>query len=127
MDALEVLKTKLLKYPDLPNEQNEKSLSIMPEGGFTVSFHENETGYTVGYEGWHEDFSNADEALDCFAFGLSDQCRLEITQRGGFAYKWTLQYRDGDNWVDDSTTGLFLFPFWRKKTVVYLRNNVIQG
>ena len=71
MDALEVLKTKLLKYPDLPNEQNEKSLSIMPEGGFTVSFHENETGYTVGYEGWHEDFSNADEALDCFAFEKS--------------------------------------------------------
>ncbi len=126
MAVFKAIKKKLLKYPDLKYEQDDNSLAVMPEGGFTVSIYENETGYTVCLEGWHKEFSDHDDALNCFAFGLSDQCRLKILQRGRFPYKWTLQYLEGDDWVDDTTTGLMFFPFWRKKTVVYLQNNVIQ-
>jgi hypothetical protein len=65
--------------------------------------------------------------LNCFAFGLSDQCRLKVCLRGGFAYNWTVESKENGNWVEDSTTGLFLFPFWKRKHVCYLRNNLISG
>ena len=32
---------------------------------------ESEQGCTVGYNGWHEEFSDKNEALNCFTFGLS--------------------------------------------------------
>jgi hypothetical protein len=41
-------------------------------------------GYTVSFEGWPEDFGNADEAMNAFAFGLSDEARLREYRRGGF-------------------------------------------
>lgn len=127
MGAIETIKEKLSKYPNLTYEQGERSLTVSPEDGFSVSLFENNPGYAVHFEGWHEEFSDQDEALNCFAFGLSDQCRLEIMKRGQFEYKWTLQHLVEGNWVEESSTGLMLVPFWRKKTVVYRQNNVIQG
>lgn len=40
----------------------------------------------VGYGGWHEHFHSPEKALECFAFGFSDQCRLKIT--------WTARRHD---------------------------------
>src|SRR5262249_14251262 len=46
---------------------------------------------TVYFNGWHENFSDPSEALDCFVFGLSDECRLKEHRRGNVAYRWTVE------------------------------------
>ena len=38
--------------------------------------------FVVWYDRWHHDFDRAEDALDCFEYGLSDSCRLKITLRG---------------------------------------------
>lgn len=77
--------------------------------------------------GWHEEFERPEEALECFAFGLSDQTRLCVVSRGGFDHKWTLESWDGTAWVPDSTTGLLFFPFWRRSATRHLRNHLVKG
>ena len=79
------------------------------------------------FEGWHEHFERQEEALNCFAVGLSDSARLKVLSRGGVDYSWMLETRQENQWVPDSTTGLFFFPFWRKKVTRYLRNTLING
>ena len=93
-------------------------------GGFDVSISED---LVVGYDGWHEHFDTPDKALECFAFGFSDRCRLKVTYRGKFAYRWTLESLEGGQWVEDSTTGLLLFPFWRRPRVEYRQNGLLKG
>ena len=92
--------------------------------GFDVSISED---LIVGYDGWHEHFDTPEQALECFAFGFSDQCRLKITYRGNFACKWTLESLVDGQWVEDSTTGLFFFPFWRTPRVEYRQNGLLKG
>ena len=82
--------------------------------------------YTVFFEGWHEEFDDSEEALNCLAFGLSKDCRLKEHSRGSTPYKWTVEYLDGDNWEESSTTGTFFFPFWKSKKMRYLQNNLID-
>jgi hypothetical protein len=77
-------------------------------------------------EGWHEALERADEALNCFAMGLSDQARLLVVSRGGFDCSWTLETRRDGAWVPDTTTGLLLFPFWRRRAARHLQNRLIE-
>lgn len=88
-------------------------------GGFDVSVNES---LVVGYDGWHEEFETEDEALACFAFAFSDRCRLKVTLRGSFAYRWTLESLENGQWVEESTTGLLFFPFWRSRRIEYRQN-----
>ena len=83
-------------------------------------------GYTVAFDGWHEEFSDEPTALDCFFFGLSERCRLKVFQRGSVVYKWVVQHWTARGWVTDSETGLILFPFWRRRKELYLPNPVIK-
>jgi hypothetical protein len=92
-------------------------------GGFDVSISEE---LVVGFDGWHEHFETPEEALECFAFGFSDQCRLKVTYRGRFACKWTLESLEDGRWVEDSTTGLVFFPFWRAARVEYRQNGLLK-
>ena len=127
--AIEQIKERLRKYPHVRYEADASSISVLPRSndGFTVDLNVNQSQYTVSFNGWHEEFEKEDEALDCFAFGLSDECRLKECRRGNFAYRWTVESKQNGNWVADSETGLFLFPFWRPKKVCYLQNNVIAS
>ena len=95
--------------------------------GFTVGLAVNQNSYTVSFDGWHEDFESREEALDCFAFGLSSECRLKEYRRGNFAYKWTVESKENGGWVEEGTTGLLLFPFWMRKEVRYLQNDLIKA
>jgi hypothetical protein len=129
MNLIDEIKARLSKYPNAAYESNASSISVLPssDNGFTVGLSLNHGGYTVSFAGWHEDFHDEEEALSCFVFGLSDECRLKECRRGSFPYKWTVEsYADG-KWSQDSTTGLFLFPFWRKLEVRYLQNNLLGG
>lgn len=124
--AIAAVKEKLRKYPDLSVEAGEGSIRILPrdDQGFAVEIRELGGTVSVYFEGWHESFERQEEALNCFAMGLSDSARLKVLSRGGIDYNWTLETRQGTEWVPDSTTGLLLFPFWREKVTRYLQNRI---
>ncbi|MCP3872874.1 MAG: hypothetical protein GY699_06930 [Desulfobacteraceae bacterium] len=128
MSAIEIIKGKLKKYPQLKYQVEGNKISVEPSlaTGFSVWLIENDPGFTVGFDGWHEEFDSQDEALNCFGFGLSDECRLKIVMSDNMPCSWTVQSKNGDEWQDDSTTGLFLIPFWKKKKVKYLSNPIIM-
>ncbi|MEW8498740.1 MAG: hypothetical protein AB2699_09530 [Candidatus Thiodiazotropha taylori] len=95
MNPLAEIKTRLEKYPDLEVLEEEHSISVKTtdSDGFEVWFSDDENEYTVGYEGWHQHFdkSEIEDALNCFAFGLSSDCRLKVSARGGKNYKWVIE------------------------------------
>jgi hypothetical protein len=127
MSLIEEIKTRLRNYHDAKYESDGESVSVLPisNDGFTVSLTEQQGSYLVSFGGWHEAFKDKEEALNCFAFGLSSECRLKEVRRGSFAYKWTVEAKENERWVEDGTTGLYLFPFWKKKEVRYLQNHLI--
>jgi hypothetical protein len=127
MNAIEEIRTKLQKYPDAKFEAGTNHICVFPasENGFKVELITGKNNYTVHFNGWHEEFGDVKEALGCFAWGLSTECRLKEHRRGGVAYKWSAEYKDGDKWVEESTTGMFLYPYWNKAEIRYLQNNLI--
>lgn len=128
MDIFEELKIKLNKYPTIQLVERNASLEILPESsdGFKIELLKNSNDFTVYFEGWHETFNEAEEALNCIGFGLSDSCRLKIIMRGNFPQKWILESRNNGEWMPDSETGLIFFPFWRSKSIRYKQNHLIQ-
>ena len=128
MNLIDDIKTRLSRYPHIRYESDASSITVFPHSpdGFAVTLVVNNGNvYTISFEGWHEDFEG-EEALNVFAFGLSYECRLKEYRRGNFAYKWTVEYLDDEGqWQEESTTGLLLFPFWKRSTVRYLQNNLL--
>ena len=128
---LDAIREKLRRYPQLSVVDADDGITVKAQtaDGFDVSFHTDGDEYTVQMAGWHArfDLTQRETALNCFAFGLSDTARLEVHSRGGKDYLWTLESLEDDGWRPDSTTGLLLYPFWRRKTVRYLRNAVIAA
>lgn len=131
MNPITEIKSRLQKYPDLTTEVRDRYISVKPNSadGFEVWFSDDEQEYTVGYDGWHQHFekTEVEEALNCFAFGLSNECRLKVKSRGGKNYKWVMEALKNGEWVAYSTTGLFSFSFWQKAEVKYLSNNVLKN
>lgn len=127
MDPIEELKPRLQRIPNVRYESDASSITVFPADadGFAVSIVKNVNGYTVSFNGWHEEFESADEAMNVFGLGLSDECRLREYRRGGFAYKWTVETLEAGQWQEQSTTGLLVFPFWRRSQMHYLQNRVL--
>ena len=128
-DPIAEIRKRFEKYPDARTEEGKGSIRFLPSSpdGFVVGFYMERGSYTVAFEGWHEHFRAVDEAFNCFAFGLSDVCRLKIVSRGGKAHLWIVeQLRDG-TWVPDGETGLLLFQFWRSPSVAYRQNALIKS
>ena len=88
MSAISQIVEKLKKYPELDFEQDANSISVTPANSFNVWLTKNYNRFTVGFSGWHEDFTEIEEALNYFAFGLSNKSRLKIYKRGSSEYKW---------------------------------------
>lgn len=99
----------------------------MDSGGFPVALAVSGNEYVVSFAGWHEHFTSPEEALNCFAFGLSEECRLKAHKRGDFAHRWTVESQKNGAWVEDSTTGLLFFPFWRRPEVTHLQNRLLPA
>ena len=128
MNLVDEIKDRLAKYPAAQYFSSNDSITVLPlsDEGFTVDLTVNGgDSYTVSFNGWHEDFQDREEALNVFALGLSTHCRLREYRRGRFAYKWTLEFKDGDDWEAQSTTGLLLFPFWLEAKIFVLQNNLL--
>lgn len=45
--------------------------------------------------------------------------------RSGVTYKWTVEYKENDEWVEDSTTGLLIYPYFGRKEIRYLQYSLI--
>jgi hypothetical protein len=128
MSAIERIKERLQRYPQFVYRVSAGKIVVEPPtpDGFTVSLTEGVGEWLVEFDGWHEHFTSEEEAVNCFAFGLSDQCRLRVSYRGSFPYRWTVEERTGNGWREESTTGLLFFPFWRRRRTVYRQNAIIR-
>jgi len=117
---------RLEKYSGHEVEYDSESVSVTcaNDDHFAVSIYQFGDEFQVNFDGWHEHFEELSTALDCFAFGLSDRCRLKVILRGKMECAWTVQSQEETGWSDDTTTGLLVFPFWRSKRVE-LRKNVL--
>jgi len=127
MTVIDEVKAKLAKYPDVQYSETSDSIEVHPvdDSGFAVGLRVSGERFTVWFEGWHEEFDSAREALNCFAFGLSEECRLSVTYRGAAAVRWVVESRQGGSWVEDSEVGLMIAPFWRQQSVAKKQNHLI--
>jgi hypothetical protein len=128
MGAVERVTERLQRHPELVYRVSGGTITVEPPtaDGFAVSLTEGAGEWVVEFGGWHERFTSEDEALNCFAFGLSDRCRLRVHYRESVPYRWTVEERTGEGWREDSTTGLLFFPFWRQPRVEYRQNAIIR-
>jgi hypothetical protein len=128
MNVIEEILQRLKKYRQLSFHVQGDSIRADPSSstGFSVSLICGRAGYTVCFDGWHEEFKSEEDALNCFAFGLSDECRLKVARHGRMESSWTVEYLGDQGWAPDSTTGLLFFPFWRRREFVYRQNDIIR-
>jgi hypothetical protein len=61
------IKEKLQRYPHVTYTTSERHLAIPAQSptGFRVWIQERPDGYTVGFDGWHAEFTDGDEAFNC--------------------------------------------------------------
>ena len=128
MGAVEQIRERLRRHPDLKYREAAGTVTVEPPttNGFPVTLTEGAGEWVVSFAGWHEHFTSEEEALNCFAFGLSDRCRLRVSYRGSFPHRWTVEERTAEGWRGDSSTGLLFFPFWQRPRVEYRQNTVIR-
>jgi hypothetical protein len=127
--TIKKIKDKLSNYQDVKIlEEKENSITIQPDGEntFPLTFIADNKKFDVYFQGWHQEFAEEADALDCFAFGLSDDCRLKVISAGDIEYKWILEVKENEQWIEDSITSLALFPIWHKEVITYLQNNIIN-
>ena len=127
MTVIDEVKAKLAKYPHARYSETSDSIQVHPadDSGFAVGLRVTGEQYTVWFEGWHEEFDSSREALNCFAFGLSEACRLAVTYRGATAVKWVVESLRNGSWVEDSEVGLLVAPFWRSRNISRKQNHLI--
>jgi hypothetical protein len=83
--------------------------------------------FVVSYDGWSQTFHRAEDAYDCFEFGLSDSCRLRVTLRGETATAWQIEKREYGLWVPGRVIQRRLVPFWRRRRIQLRQNRVFQS
>jgi hypothetical protein len=121
----EVAARIVARFPDLDHVRSRDHFAIPPRrpDGFVIRCVEITSGVVVHFDGWHEEFADAEAAARCIAFGLSNRCRLAVHRKGAVEFIWSLEGRGDDGtWREDSRVGLLLFPFWRR-TAVDIRTN----
>ena len=128
MNSLQKIEEILKQYPDAQYKVGLNSIVVVPsENGFEVGIELDSNSASVHFDGWHEEFEEDEEAIDCFAFGLSDACRLRILQRGKTDFKWIVESKENNEWKKDSETGLFFFPFWLPMKERILQNHLFKA
>jgi hypothetical protein len=127
MNAIARIQQKLERFPQARVRATATSIRVEPSDpdGFAVRLDLARKVHVVSFEGWHEELADEAEAIRCFAFGLSDQCRLIVTYRGNMPTSWTVEWRREGSWHGVSTTGLLWVPFWRRRRVEHKRNRLL--
>ena len=129
MNAIDKIKARLAPYADVRYSERENEIEVHPRdpSGFTVALRITAAGFTVYFDGWHEEFESEDEAVNCFGFGLSPSCRLAVTLRGNGETSWTVEGLQDGVWTTDSKTTLLVQPFWRPARIEYRQNHVLNA
>lgn len=111
-------------------DATDDTITVPPatDDGFLVRLRMmNDRAFVVWYDQWHHDFDRAEDALDCFEYGLSDSCRLKITFRDDKPIIWHVEKREYGMWVPGHhPLKRRSFAFWRPTTVVYRQNHVFK-
>ena len=128
VDIRQQVRDRLSRCPDVHFVEGPDGIKVRPSdpSGFEVGVWTARGGYTVYFDGWHEEFTSEEEVLECVAFGLSQSCRLAVALRGSYATTWTVEALEDDTWTPLSVTGLFLQPFWRRVHVEYRSNRLFD-
>ena len=83
--------------------------------------------YVVSYDAWQHTFDRAEDAYDCFEYGLSDSCRLKITLRGDEPINWDVERREYGMWAPGRhPRKRRSLAFWRPARIVYRQNHVFR-
>jgi len=116
-------------YPQVTHEVAHGFLRIPAQSpsGFRVWVVELADEYTVGFEGWHKEFTDRESAFNCFVFGLTAACKLKVHRRGGKDYRWQVFHRVNDMWTMESDDGLLFFPFWKRREERDLQNDIFPN
>lgn len=129
LNIIESIVDMLKKYPEARHEHRSDAIRVLApnEEGYEVALliRPEGRGYTVCLATWHMEFADEHSAIGTFLGGLSEAYRLKVASRGNVDYRWTIQYKDANDWIDGSTVGIFSYPFWKRKKVRYLQNNLI--
>ena len=133
MSVLDLAEAILKQYPDLSYSVEDGSITVAPptSDGFSVSLRLDEQArdiwvYVAGYDGGLFDIEDECAALNCFVWCLTDRCRLKVEKRGDRRSALEAEYRDGEEWNWCMRMSVTLVPFWRKKSVEYRQNSVIE-
>jgi hypothetical protein len=86
-----------------------------------------ERGYRVTFEQWRHEFDRAEDAYDCFEYGLSDSCRLKVVYRGDVPQQWQVEKREFGMWVPGHAVTRRSWAFWKPRRVEYRQNLVFSG
>lgn len=90
-----------------------------------VTIHIDYSQIIIDLAGWHENinfqrYSKDDlfQTIKSFlVFALSKNCKIIIYKSNNFAYKWDLYALENNSWRFYSTTRLFIYNFFGKKTM----------
>ena len=120
---------EMLKDAGIPYEAAYYYVGIFSQNpnGFSIFAREDRNGIIISALGWHEKFWNAKEAFEKILLLLSEKARLKAQYRGNVPYRWTLQYQQRRNWIDQSSVGLSFYPLFEKETVVFLQNHFVAS
>ena len=124
MNVLQLAEEYVRRFPALRYQRRALSLHVDPPNpnGFPVAIEVTRDGFVVHLSGWQDAFEEERDALDCFRFAFSPQCRLRVASRGGVDCEWTLEFRDEDGWQSDKSVEKRSFQIWKSKEVRYLHN-----
>jgi hypothetical protein len=106
------------------------TITVRPSGadGFAVTLAmEHARAFVVTYERWRHTFDRAEDAYDCFEFGLSDSCRLRVTYRGEDAVAWHVEKREYGMWAPASHSATrWSWRFWKPRRFEYRQNGLFR-
>lgn len=111
-------------------ETSANAIAVPPAStdGFLVRLHLiHDRKFVVWYDGWQHAFDRAEDAYDCFEYGLSDSCRLKTTFRGDEPVAWQVEKREYGMWVPGRhAVKRRTLAFWRPVRTVYRQNQVFR-
>ena len=109
-------------------DEDRIAVAAAERDGFAVSLRAlGDRRFVVQYgEGWVHAFDRAEDACECFEFGLSDSCRLRVTLRGETPVAWQVQKREFGLWVPGRRRRAWRVPFWRRARIVHRQNHVFS-
>jgi hypothetical protein len=96
--------------------------------GFEVRLHlVSDRAFVVMFDRWRHDFDRAEDAYDCFEYGLSDSCRLKVVYRGDEPELWQVEKREFGMWSPGHPVSRRSWAVWKPRRIEYRQNRVFRA